>query len=108
MTDTPQDDDPTLHWGPATLGIRAGVRRTAEMEHSPAIFTTSSFVSRSAAEAAALFAGEMEGNIYSRFTNPTVRAFEERLARLEGGDDRPGGTVLVIPTRLGARPAAER
>jgi O-succinylhomoserine sulfhydrylase len=86
MTDTPDHDDPTLHWGPATLGVRAGARHTPEMEHSPAIFATSSFLSRSAAEAAALFSGDLEGNIYSRFTNPTVRAFEERLARMEGGD----------------------
>ncbi len=89
MTDTPDasfSDHPEQHWGAATLGIRAAQHRTAEMEHSPAIFATSSFVFRSAAEAAAVFAGEQEGNIYGRFTNPTVQAFEERLARLEGGD----------------------
>lgn len=84
MTDTP--DDPTASWGPSTLGIRAAQHRTAEMEHSTAIFTTSSFVFRNSAEAAAVFAGEQEGNIYGRFTNPTVQAFEKRLARLEGGD----------------------
>lgn len=82
-TDIP---DPAENWGEATLGIRAAELRTAEQEHSPAIFATSSFVSNSAAEAAALFAGELSGNIYSRFTNPTVRAFEQRLARMEGGD----------------------
>lgn len=68
-----------------TLAIRAGQTRTAEGEHSEPIFTTSSFVFRNAAEAAARFAEGATGNIYSRFTNPTVRTFEERLAALEGG-----------------------
>jgi O-succinylhomoserine sulfhydrylase len=72
-------------WGPATQGIRAAEPRTEELEHSAAIFPTSSFVFRSAAEAAAVFTGEKPGNIYSRFTNPTVAAFEERLALMEGG-----------------------
>lgn len=69
-----------------TLAVRAGQLRTAEGEHSEPIFTTSSFVFTSAAEAAARFAGESPGNIYSRFTNPTVRMFEERLAALEGAE----------------------
>ncbi len=68
-----------------TLAIRAGQTRTAEGEHSEPIFTTSSFVFRNAAEAAARFAEGATGNIYSRFTNPTVRTFEARLAALEGG-----------------------
>jgi O-succinylhomoserine sulfhydrylase len=72
-------------WGYATQGIRAAEPRTEEMEHSAAIFPTSSFVFRSAAEAAAVFIGEKPGNIYSRFTNPTVAAFEQRLAIMEGG-----------------------
>ena len=72
--------------GFATRAVRTGHRRTAEGEHGEPIFTTSSFVFASAAEAAARFAGESPGNIYSRFTNPTVRAFEERLASLEGGE----------------------
>jgi len=69
-----------------TLAIRAGIHRTAEGEHSEPIFPTSSYVFASAAEAAARFKGESPGNIYSRFTNPTVRSFEERLAALEGGE----------------------
>ncbi len=68
-----------------TLAIRAGMHRTEEGEHSEAIFPTSSFVFDSAAHAAARFSGEEPGNIYARFTNPTVRSFEERLAALEGG-----------------------
>ncbi|TVQ73499.1 MAG: O-succinylhomoserine sulfhydrylase [Oceanospirillales bacterium] len=69
-----------------TLAVRAGQHRTAEGEHGDAIFTTSSFVFSSAREAAARFSGEEEGNIYSRFTNPTVRAFEKRIAAMEGGE----------------------
>ncbi|MBS1214037.1 MAG: metZ [Proteobacteria bacterium] len=78
-----------LDWsefGPETVAIRAGQRRTGEQEHSDPIFATSSYVFGSAAEAAARFSGKEPGNIYSRFTNPTVRAFEERLAALEGGE----------------------
>jgi O-succinylhomoserine sulfhydrylase len=68
-----------------TLAIRSGHRRTAELEHSEAIFATSSFVFENAAQAAARFAGDEPGNIYSRFTNPTTQAFEARLAAMEGG-----------------------
>lgn len=69
-----------------TLAIRAGITRTAEGEHSEAIFATSSYVFASAAEAAARFSGDQPGNVYSRYTNPTVRAFEQRIAALEGGE----------------------
>jgi O-succinylhomoserine sulfhydrylase len=69
-----------------TLAVRAGQERTTEGEHSEAIFPTSSFVFASAAEAAARFSGEQAGNIYSRFTNPTVKIFEQRLAALEGAE----------------------
>lgn len=72
-------------WGTATRSIRTGHKRTAEGEHSEPIFATSSYVFANSQEAAARFAGEIPGNIYSRFTNPTVRIFEERLAALEGG-----------------------
>ena len=67
----------------ATRAVREGQVRTNENEHSEAIFPTSSYVFASAAEAAARFSGEEPGNIYSRFTNPTVRTFEKRLASLE-------------------------
>jgi O-succinylhomoserine sulfhydrylase len=73
-------------WGLSTQAIRVGHRRTAEGEHCEPIFTTSSFVFHSAAEAAARFAGDEPGNIYSRFTNPTVRTFEQRLAAMEGAE----------------------
>ena len=70
---------------PQTAAIRHGHRRTGEQEHSEPIFLTSSFVFNNAAEAAARFSGDAPGNVYSRFTNPTVRGFEDRLAALEGG-----------------------
>ncbi len=73
-------------WGFTTNAVRAGQCRTHEGEHAEAIFPTSSFVFKNAAEAAARFAGDEPGNIYSRFTNPTVRTFEQRLAALEGGE----------------------
>lgn len=69
-----------------TLAVRAGQIRTEQLEHSDAIFPTSSFVYGSAAQAAARFGGEEPGNIYSRFTNPTVQAFEARIAAMEGGE----------------------
>lgn len=73
-------------WGSATLGVRAAEPRTGEREHSAALHLTSSFVFDSAAQAAAVFTGQEPGNIYSRFTNPTVHAFERRLAAMEGAD----------------------
>lgn len=78
------DDD--RQWAFDTRAVRAGQHRTNEGEQSEPIFPTSSFVFRNAAEAAARFAGAAPGNIYSRFTNPTVRTFEERLAALEEGE----------------------
>jgi len=69
-----------------TLAVRAGHQRTAEGEHSEALFLTSSYVFKNAAEAAARFAGQEAGNVYSRYTNPTVRCFEQRLAALEGAE----------------------
>ena len=69
-----------------TLAVRSGQTRTSELEHGEPIFATSSFVFENAAQAAARFAGDLPGNIYSRFTNPTTRAFERRLATLEGGE----------------------
>ncbi|MBI5911010.1 MAG: O-succinylhomoserine sulfhydrylase [Betaproteobacteria bacterium] len=67
-----------------TLALRAGIHRSQFGEHSEAMYLTSSFVFENAAQAAARFTGGAEGNIYSRFTNPTVSAFQERLAALEG------------------------
>lgn len=86
-----------------TLAVRAGQSRTPEGEHSEAIFTTSSFVFDSAAQAAARFLGEEPGNVYSRYTNPTVRAFEERMAALEGAEQAvatSSGMAAILSTCL--------
>ncbi|MGM0825839.1 MAG: O-succinylhomoserine sulfhydrylase [Pseudomonadota bacterium] len=80
------DDSQQDAWSLETLAIRAGHERTFEQEHSEPIFPTSSFVYGSAAEAARKFGGHEAGNVYSRFTNPTVHTFERRLAALEGGE----------------------
>ena len=98
-----QEFDPH-EYAPETVAIRAGYRRTPENEHSEAIFPTSSFVFANAAEAAARFGGEVPGNIYSRFTNPTVRAFEQRLAAMEGGAAcvaTASGMAAILATMMG-------
>ena len=69
-----------------TLAVRAGIERSQFGEHSEALYLTSSFVFKSAAQAAARFSHQEPGNIYSRFTNPTVSVFEQRLAALEGAE----------------------
>lgn len=73
-------------YGLQTQSIRSGQTRTPENEHSDPIFVTSSYVFESASQAQARFSGQEPGNIYSRFTNPTVRTFEQRLALMEGGE----------------------
>lgn len=93
-----------------TRAVRVGHHRTPEGEHAEPIFATSSFVFASAAEAAARFAGEVQGNIYSRFTNPTVRAFEERLASLEGGEScvaTASGMAAILATCMGLLQAGD-
>lgn len=72
---------------PDTLAVRAGQERSQFGEHAEALYLTSSFVFKSAAQAAARFSGAEEGNVYARFSNPTVSMFEERLAALEGAED---------------------
>ncbi len=84
-----------------TLAVRAGQRRTPEAEHGEPLFFTSSYVFRSAADAAARFAGDVPGNVYSRYTNPTVRAFEERIAALEGAEQAvatASGMAAILAT----------
>jgi len=70
----------------STLGVRAGTARTEFGEHSEALFPTSSFVFENAAQAAARFTGGDGGFVYSRFTNPTVTMFQDRLGALEGAE----------------------
>jgi len=97
--------------GLATLAIRTGHHRTPEGEHSEPIFTTSSFVFANAREAAARFSGDEPGNIYSRFTNPTVSAFEERLRAMEGGEccvATASGMSAILSLCLGLLKAGDR
>ncbi len=96
--------------GLATLAVRAGQQRTAEGEQSEPIFATSSYVYQDAAQAAARFAGEEPGNIYSRFTNPTVRTFEQRLAALEGGEScvaTSSGMAAILSLGMGLLQAGD-
>jgi O-succinylhomoserine sulfhydrylase len=91
-------------YGLKTLAVRAGQEFTAEQEHSEPLFLSSSFVFQNAAEAAARFKGDAPGNIYSRFTNPTVRTFEERLAAMEGGERciaTSSGMSAILTTCMG-------
>jgi O-succinylhomoserine sulfhydrylase len=87
----------------ATKGVRAGQARTEFQEHSEALFLTSSFVFKSAKQAAARFAGEDEGMVYTRYTNPTVAMFQDRLAALEGAESCVGtasGMAAILATAL--------
>jgi O-succinylhomoserine sulfhydrylase len=93
-----------------TRAVRAGTLRSGFNEHGEALFLTSSFVFDSAAQAAARFAGEDEGFVYSRFANPTVRMFEQRLASLEGGEDclaTSSGMAAILATCLAALRAGD-
>ncbi|WP_150303796.1 O-succinylhomoserine sulfhydrylase [Pseudomonas saliphila] len=84
-----------------TLAVRAGQRRGPEAEHGEPLFLTSSYVFRSAADAAACFAGDAPGNVYSRYMNPTVRTFEERIAALEGAEQAvatASGMAAILAT----------
>jgi O-succinylhomoserine sulfhydrylase len=104
------DDEFLSSLGFDSLAVRAGQVRSAEGEHSEAMFLTSSFVFDSAAHAAARFSGSEAGNIYSRFTNPTVRVFEERLAALEGGERcvaTSSGMAAILATCLGLLQAGD-
>lgn len=84
-----------------TLAVRAGQVRSQFGEHAEALYLTSSFVFESAAQAAARFSGAEEGNVYSRFTNPTVTMFQERLAALEGAEScvaTASGMAAILAT----------
>ena len=74
------------NYQPETLAVHGGTVRSQFGEHSEALFLTSSFVFDNASQAAKRFIGEQPGNIYSRFTNPTVKMFEDRLAAMEGAE----------------------
>ena len=86
-----------------TLGVRAGQARTEFQEHSEALFLTSSFVFKDARQAAARFAGEDEGMVYTRYTNPTVSMLQDRLAALEGAEScvaTASGMAAILATAM--------
>lgn len=97
-------------WDLETLAVRAGIERSQFGEHSEALYLTSSFVFDSAAQAAARFSGAEPGNVYSRFTNPTVRLLEERLAALEGAERcvaTSSGMSAILATVMGLLSAGD-
>ena len=104
------DFEDSDEYGFSTRAVRVGHHRTAEGEHAEPLFLTSSYVFNSAAQAAARFSGQEPGNIYSRFTNPTVRIFEERLAALEDGEAcvaTASGMGAILSTCLGLLQAGD-
>jgi O-succinylhomoserine sulfhydrylase len=101
-------DDPDHDFD--TRAVRAGTLRTSFSEHSEALFLTSSFVFDNAAQAAERFSGADDGYVYSRFTNPTVRMFEQRLASLEGAEDclaTASGMAAIMATCLATLKAGD-
>jgi O-succinylhomoserine sulfhydrylase len=101
------DDDFDLD----TRAVRAGIQRSQFNEHSEALYLTSSFVFADAAQAAARFANTEPGNVYSRFTNPTVTTFQERLAALEGAEAcvaTASGMSAILATVMGLMKAGDR
>ena len=104
-------DEKYRSFGINTQATRAGQERSFEGEHSELIFASSSYVFKNAAEAAARFAGDSIGNIYSRFTNPTVRTFEKRLAAMEKGERciaTSSGMAAILTTVLGLLKTGEQ
>src|SRR2546423_7044413 len=87
----------------STLGVRAGTARSQFQEHAEALYLTSSFVFENAHQAATRFAGAEEGMVYTRYTNPTVAMFQERLAALEGAQScvaSASGMAAILATAL--------
>ena len=87
----------------STKGVRAGIQRTEFQEHAEALFLTSSFVFDNAAQAAARFANNEEGMVYSRYTNPTVSMFQDRLAAMEGAQScvaTGSGMAAILATAM--------
>ena len=100
----------TSGWSFETLAVRAGQERSQFNEHSEALYLTSSFVFANAAQAAARFSGAEPGNVYARFTNPTVSTMQERLAALEGAEAcvaTATGMVAILSTVMALMKAGE-
>ncbi len=103
-------DQASDRWSFDTLAVRAGQERSQFGEHSEALYLTSSFVFDSAAQAAARFSGAEPGNVYARFTNPTVTTLQERLAALEGAEGciaTATGMAAILSTVMALMQAGE-
>ena len=97
-------------WSLETLAVRAGQERSQFGEHSEALYLTSSFVFDNAAQAAARFSGAEDGNVYARFTNPTVTVFQQRLAALEQAEAciaTSSGMSAILATVMALMQAGE-
>ena len=93
-----------------TLAVRAGIARSQFNEHSEALYLTSSFVFDNAAQAAARFSNAEPGNVYARFTNPTVTAFQQRLAAMEGAEAclaTASGMAAILSSVMGLLKAGD-
>ena len=104
-------DEPQPDWGPDTLAVRGGTKRSEFAETSEGLFLTQGYVYTSAAEAEAAFAGEVDHYVYSRYGNPTVTAFEERLRLIEGADDcfaTASGMAAVFNSLIALLQAGDR
>ncbi|WP_067654047.1 O-succinylhomoserine sulfhydrylase [Nocardia harenae] len=90
--------------GPATLGVRGGLRRSGFEETSEALYLTSGFVYESAEAAEAAFTGDVEHFVYSRYGNPTVAVFEERMRLIDGAEAcfATASGMAAVFTALGA------
>lgn len=102
--------DPSAEWALETRAVRCGTERSAFNEHSEALYLTSSYVFEDAQQAADRFTNREPGMIYSRFTNPTVTAFQERLATLEGGESclaTASGMSAILTTLMGLLKAGD-
>jgi O-succinylhomoserine sulfhydrylase len=102
----PSPERPSAHF--ETLAVRTQVPRTGEREHSVPLFLTSSFVFDSAEHARALFADEVDGNVYSRYANPNTDEFVHKLCALEGGEDgiATASGMAAVFTALASRLSA--
>jgi O-succinylhomoserine sulfhydrylase len=113
MSGQAANEDESMRWDELeleTLAVRAGIQRSHFNEHSEALYLTSSFVFKNAAEAAARFSGTDPGMVYSRYTNPTVSALQDRLAALEGAQScvaTASGMSAILACVMGLMKAGE-
>jgi len=104
------NNEDSSSWSFETLAVRAGQERSQFNEHSEALYLTSSYVFDNAAQAAARFSGAEPGNVYARFTNPTVTMMQERLAALEGTEAcvaTATGMAAILSTVMALMSAGE-